>query len=373
MVYNRLNDRKRVLIVDDVRSNILTLNEFLKKHYTIMMATSGQKALDICFSSIKPHVILLDVIMSGMDGYEVCRQLKANGETREIPIIFITSMNEVADEQYGLELGANDYIRKPVNPGICRIRIDHQLKLQQARSLLRDDKNHLEKLVRERSVELNQTQDITIQCIASLAETRDNETGNHILRTRSYMRVLSGELSKNPLYKDFLTDEQIELFAKSAPLHDVGKIGIPDEILLKPGKLTFEEFETMKQHTIYGGEALLEAEKQMGYNSFLKHAREIAYFHHEKWNGSGYPHGLTRHEIPLSARLMALADVYDALISTRCYKKAYSHDKAVSMINEGAGSHFDPLLVECFNNVREEIRLIARDFTDTEDQKTALA
>jgi putative two-component system response regulator len=372
MALSRLFEKKRVLIVDDVRSNILTLNEFLKENYVVMMATSGKKALELCFSQYKPHIILLDVIMADMDGYEVCRQLKNNPETSDIPIIFITSMNEVADEQYGLELGASDYIRKPVNPGICRIRIEHQLKLQQARALLNNDKNHLEQLVLARSEELNQTQDITIQCIASLAETRDNETGNHILRTRSYVRILAKELSKNPLYSDFLSNEQIELFAKSAPLHDVGKIGIPDSILLKPGKLTNDEFTTMKLHTVYGGEALLGAEKKMGFNTFFKHAREIAYFHHEKWNGSGYPHGLIRHDIPLSARIMAIADVYDALISTRCYKKAFSHLQAVEMINEVSGTQFDPLLVECFNNVKEEIRYSARDLSDTEDQRAAL-
>ena len=370
---NRLEERKRVLVVDDVRSNILTLNEFLKDHYTVMMATSGEKALEFCFSRYKPHVILLDVIMSGMDGYDVCRQLKNNEETRDIPIIFITSMNEVSDEQYGLELGASDYIRKPVNPEICRIRIEHQIKLQEARSLLKDDRNHLERLVRERSEELNQTQDITIQCIASLAETRDNETGNHILRTRSHVTLIVKELAKNPLYKEELTPELIEIFGKSAPLHDVGKIGIPDSILLKPGSLTVEEFNQMKMHTVYGGDALMSAEKKLGSNSFLKHAREIAFFHHERWDGKGYPKGLKREEIPLAARIMAVADVYDALISTRCYKKAFTHSKSVEIINEGSGAQFDPLVIECFNKVKEEIRVAARQYFDTEDQREALS
>ncbi|MDC7222858.1 MAG: response regulator, partial [Spirochaetales bacterium] len=339
---NRLEEKKRVLVVDDVRSNILTLNEFLKERYIVMMATSGEKALDLCFSSYRPHVILLDVIMSGMDGYDVCRQLKNHEETKDIPIIFITSMNEVADEQYGLELGASDYIRKPVNPDICRIRIDHQIKLQEARSLLKDDRNHLEQLILKRSEELNQTQDITIQCIASLAETRDNETGNHIRRTRSYVTLIAKELAKHPLYKEKITPELIELFAKSAPLHDVGKIGIPDSILLKPGKLTEREFAHMKMHTVFGGEALLKAEKKLGSNSFLRYATEIALNHHERWDGKGYPKGLAREEIPISARIMAVADVYDALISTRCYKKAFSHAKSVDILNEGAGSQFDP-------------------------------
>ncbi len=370
---NRLEEKKRVLVVDDVRSNILALNEFLKDNYIVMMAMSGEKALELCYSRYKPHVILLDVIMSGMDGYDVCRQLKKSPETRDIPIIFITSMNEVSDEQYGLELGASDYIRKPVNPEICRIRIEHQIKLQEARSLLKDDRNHLERLVQERSEELNQTQDITIQCIASLAETRDNETGNHILRTRNHVVLIAKELSRNPLYRDSLSDEIIEILGKSAPLHDVGKIGIPDSILLKPGKLTEGEFEQMKLHTIYGGDALMSAEKKLGSNSFLKHAREIAFFHHERWDGNGYPQGLKRDEIPLSARIMAVADVYDALISTRCYKKAFSHAKSVDIINEGAGSQFDPMVIECFNSVKEEIRVIARQHLDTEEQWEALA
>ncbi|MDC7221655.1 MAG: response regulator [Spirochaetales bacterium] len=370
---NRLDDKKRVLVVDDVRSNILTLNEFLKDQYVVMMATSGEKALNLCFSEYKPHVILLDVIMSGMDGYDVCRQLKNREETKDIPIIFITSMNEVADEQYGLELGANDYLRKPVNPEICRIRIDHQLKLQEARSLLKDDRNHLEQLILERSEELNQTQDITIQCIASLAETRDNETGNHIRRTKNNVVLIARELAKNPLYKEFLSEELISILGKSAPLHDVGKIGIPDSILLKPGKLTDEEFTEMKQHTIYGAEALLKAERKLGSNSFLRYATEIALNHHERWDGKGYPGGLSKKSIPLSARIMAVADVYDALISTRCYKKAFPHAKAVEIINEGSGTQFDPLVVSCFNKIKEEIRVSALEFTDTEDQKNALS
>jgi len=361
---NRADERKRVLVVDDVRSNILTLNEFLKDRYIVMMATSGEKALDLCFSRFKPNVILLDVIMSGMDGYDVCRKLKAHEETRDIPVIFITSMNEVADEQYGLELGAGDYIRKPVNPDICRIRIEHQIKLQEVRALLDNDKNHLEQLITERSEELNQTQDITIRCIASLAETRDNETGNHILRTRSYVTFLAEELARNPLHKDFLIPGVIDILAKSAPLHDVGKIGIPDSILLKPGRLTEGEFEKMKLHTLYGGEALLSAEKKLGSNSFLKFAQEIAYSHHERWDGRGYPRSLSRNEIPLTARIMAVADVYDALISNRCYKKAFSHAQAVDIINEASGAQFDPLIVSCFNNVKEDMRVRARELSD---------
>jgi putative two-component system response regulator len=370
---NRFEEKKRVLIVDDVRSNILTLNEFLKNSYLVMMATSGEKALDLCFSQYKPHVILLDVIMSGMDGYDVCRQLKNHIETKDIPVIFITSMNEVADEQYGLELGASDYISKPVSPEICRIRIEHQMKLLEARSLLKNDRSHLEKLISKRSEELNQTQDITIQCIASLAETRDNETGNHIIRTRHYVTLIAKELARNPLYKRIVTPRLIELFAKSAPLHDVGKIGIPDSLLLKPGKLTVDEFENMKLHTQYGGDALLKAEQKLGSNSFLRYATEIAYYHHERWDGKGYPQGLSREDIPLSSRIMAVADVYDALISTRCYKKAFSHAKAVDIINEGSGTQFDPLIVSCFNRVKEEIRVKALEVTDTVEQLDALS
>lgn len=215
-----------------------------------------------------------------------------------------------------------------------------------------------------RTQELNITRDASILGLASLAETRDNETGGHILRTQNYVRALAEKMRENPRYKDELTPEVIELLYKSAPLHDVGKVGIPDNILLKPGKLTDEEFAIMKQHPQIGADALQVAEDQLGSNSFLKIAREISLTHHEKWDGSGYPNGLSGEAIPLSGRLMAVADVYDALISKRVYKPAFSHEKARDIIVEGKGSHFDPGVVDAFLAIETTFTEIALEFKD---------
>ncbi|MCP4401211.1 MAG: HD domain-containing protein [bacterium] len=218
--------------------------------------------------------------------------------------------------------------------------------------------------LREQTRELLLTQEVTIHGMASLAETRDNETGKHILRTQRYVRLLAERLKDVPRFCDFLDDASIELLFKSAPLHDIGKVGVPDRILLKPGKLTPEEFDEMKKHTIYGRDALLSAEERIGSNSFLSFAKEIAYTHHEKWDGSGYPQGLKADEIPCAGRLMALADVYDALISKRVYKPAFTHEKAKTIILEGRGTHFDPDVVDMFMKREEEFRKIARDYAD---------
>lgn len=373
MVSSRRNRKKlRALIVDDVKSNILSLNEVLKEEYVVQVALSGSTALELASKNPRPDIILLDVLMPGLDGYEVCRQLKSDSQTSDIPVIFVTSMNEIEDETYGLQLGASDYLRKPVNPDTCRVRIRNQLRLMRNRELIQNKKKFMEKLVMERTMELSRTQDVTIQCIASLAETRDNETGNHILRTKGYMEILARELSLIPRYSSQLSEEVIDKLVKSAPLHDIGKVGIPDSILLKPGKLTDEEFNIMKQHTIYGGEALANAEKKLGDNSFLYYAKEIAFCHHERWDGRGYPNGLTADEIPLSGRIMSIADVYDALISKRCYKPPFDHNKAVSIIKEGSGTQFDPFIVETFLRVADQMRIMAMDKTDDPEQLDAL-
>ncbi|MDA3851149.1 MAG: response regulator [Spirochaetaceae bacterium] len=362
----------RALIVDDVKSNLLTLNEILKNNYIVQIAMNGNKALEIANKSPSPDIILLDVLMPGMDGYEVCRQLKRGRRTADIPVIFVTSMNEIEDETYGLQIGASDYLRKPVNPDTCRVRVGNQLRLIKNRELLKNRTMLMEKLVLERSLDLLQTQDVTIQCIASLAETRDNETGNHILRTRSYMELLSSSMAQTKLFANKLNEDLMSQIVKSAPLHDIGKVGIPDSILLKPGKLTQEEFEVMKLHTIYGGDALDQAEKRLGGNSFLQVAREIAYYHHERWDGTGYPNGLSEEEIPLCGRIMAVADVYDALISKRCYKPPFSHAKAVELIVQGSGSQFDPNIIDVFKEVNDSMRILAMKKIDDPEQLEAL-
>lgn len=365
-------DAKQViLIVDDTPDNITLLSALLKDKYKIKIATNGLKALHIASIDPSPDLILLDVMMPEMDGYETCRRLKDNPQTNQIPIIFLTAKSQVSDEEMGLKLGAVDYISKPVSPPIVLARVATQLNLVRARNLLQDQNKSLEGLVKDRTRKLAKMQDAIIMAMASLAETRDNETGNHIRRTQNYVAALARQLKHLPRFSAELTDENIELLYKSAPLHDIGKVGIPDNILLKPGKLTSEEFEVMKLHTNYGRETILSVERYLGEsNEFLRFAREITYSHQEKWDGSGYPENLSGDAIPISARLMAVADVYDALISRRVYKPAFSHEEAIDIMRKGRGSHFDPDILDVFLKITDEFKEIAMRFQESEAGET---
>lgn len=352
-----MGDEKKhtILVVDDEIINIEIITEILKSEYRIAWSNDGTKALNMANSGTPPDMILLDIMMSGIDGYEVCKILKSGPKTREIPVIFVTSMGDFEDEARGLELGAIDYITKPISPALLKARVRNHLELKRHR-------DNLSELVMERTRELDLTQEATIQSMTSLTETRDPATGGHIERTRNYVRALACQLKLHPKFSAILDDETIELLYKSAPLHDIGKVGIRDKILLKPGELTRKEFEEMKKHTILGWKALLAAEKKLGSNSFLRLAREMCYTHHERWNGSGYPQGLRGEDIPVSGRLMAVADAYDALISERGYKPSYSHSWAVKLISEGRGRHFDPDMVDAFMAVEKEFGKIAEEF-----------
>jgi putative two-component system response regulator len=362
-----------VLIVDDTPDNITLLSALLKDIYRIKIATNGVKALHIAATIPAPDLILLDVMMPEMDGYETCRRLKENPMTAEIPIIFLTAKSQVSDEEMGLKLGAVDYISKPISPPIVLARVATQLHLVRARNLLQDQNKHLESLVQDRTRKLAKMQDAIIMAMASLAETRDNETGNHIRRTQNYVAALARQLKHLPRFSFELTDENIELLYKSAPLHDIGKVGIPDNILLKPGKLTSEEFEIMKLHTNYGRETILSVERYLGEsNEFLRFAREITYSHQEKWDGSGYPENLSGDAIPVSARLMAVADVYDALISRRVYKPAFSHEEAIAIMSKGRGSHFDPDILDVFLKITDEFKQIALRYRESEAGETEI-
>ena len=357
--------KSTILVVDDTPENISTMSALLKNIYRIKAATSGAAALELARSDDGPDLILLDVVMPGMDGHDVCRRLKEDPRTADIPVIFLTAKANVEDEQKGLELGAVDYITKPVSPPIVRARLKTHLQLKNARDFLVDKSAYLESEVERRTREVHAIQDVTMVAMGSLAETRDNETGNHIRRTQHYVRALAHRMKDMPRFTEFLVPETVDLLGKSAPLHDIGKVGIHDTILLKPGKLTEEEFRVMKTHTTIGRDAILAAERRLvATTSFLRRARETACFHHEKWDGSGYPSGLAGDDIPVCARIMAVADVYDALISKRVYKEALSPEKAASIIRDGSGTHFDPDAVSAFLDIEGELREIAATFSD---------
>ena len=358
-----------VLVVDDTTANLMLMNDLLNPLYTVKVASSGARALKIANSGTPPDLILLDIMMPEMDGYEVCRRLKSSPATRDVPVIFLTAKAETSDEQAGFALGAVDYITKPISPPIVLARVKTSLTLKAAADFLKDKNAFLEQEVARRTEEVHDIQDVTILTMASLAETRDNETGNHIIRTQHYVKLLALQLREHPRFAHYLDDATINLLFKSAPLHDIGKVGIPDSILLKPGKLTPEEFETMKTHTTQGKLAIESAESRLGKNvPFLRCAKEIAYSHQEKWDGSGYPEGLAGDAIPISARLMAIADVYDALISRRVYKPPFTHEASMAIIEEGRGRHFDPDVVDAFVAIQRQCQEIAERHANTDEE-----
>ncbi len=345
-------DREAILVVDDSEINVDVLLSFLTEEYDVSVAIDGAGAIELV-TRFTPSLILLDIVLPDIDGFEVCRRLKEDPRSADIPVIFITSLNRETDEAKGLDLGAVDYIVKPFSPALVKARIRNHLELERHR-------HKLERLVEERTRDLRTAQHAAVQCMAMMAETRDYDTGTHVQRTRNYVVLLARHLARHPVEGRRIKREDIETLAQAAPLHDVGKIGLPDSILLKPEGLTESEREEMKNHTTYGGEILRRAENELGPVPFLVMAREIAENHHERWDGSGYPRGLRGEEIPLSARIMAVADVYDALRSARPYKEPFSHEKAVRMISNDSGKHFDPVLVEAFLSLERAFERIAK-------------
>lgn len=334
-----------ILLVDDVADNIDILNAILSPHYRTRVALNGEKALRIAGSANPPDLILLDIMMPGLSGYDVCQQLKANPDTRDIPVIFVTAMSEVEDEKRGLELGAVDYITKPVSPPIVLARVRTHLALY-------DQNRELARQVRERTAELFNTRQQIIRRLGRAAEFRDNETGNHIIRMSHFCRLIGAAAG--------LGEKSVEILYNASPMHDVGKIGIPDHILLKQGKLDNEEWAIMRRHPEIGAEIIGQHSDEL-----LQTAWMIALCHHEKWDGSGYPSGLKGEQIPLMARIAALADVFDALTTVRPYKRAWSVEEAVSFIESQAGSHFDPALIEPFKRVLPDMLRIREEFSDS--------
>jgi len=364
--------RQTVLVVDDLPENLTILGELLQPLYRVRAANSGARAIRGAALEPKPDLILLDVMMPDMDGYAVLERLLQNPQTRDVPVMFVTAMGSAEDEERGLALGAVDYITKPIKPAVVLARVRNCLELKRARDRLRSENLLLEAEVARRMGENQLIQEVSIHMAARLAESRDNETGHHLRRTEGYVHVLARRLQPHPRFSAFLTGPTIELLAKSAPLHDIGKVGIPDHVLLKPGKLTAAEWQVMKTHAKKGSDIIEQAERD-GRRSveFLAIAKSIAHWHHEAWDGSGYPDGLVGEAIPIPARLMALADVFDALISKRVYKDRMSFDAARNIIAGERARKFDPDVVDAFLATFDEFRAIAERYSDSEASVTA--
>lgn len=313
-----------------------------------------------------PNLVVLDVQSPGPQGLAICMAIRAMAHALETPFIFLSADETPVDEAEHAGLGAIDHLSKAMPAQVLQSRIRAHLSLAERAIVLRLNNEHLESTVSKRTQQLALMQDTTILALASLAETRDVETGKHLRRTQHYVRTLANHLQGKPRYADYLSDETIDILFKCAPLHDIGKVGIPDRILLKPGRYEPGEFEVMKKHPTLGRDAILNAQKSSGASlEFFEIAKDVVYTHHEKWNGSGYPQGLAGDDIPIPGRLMALADVYDALISPRVYKPGMTHDQATEIIVQGAGTHFDPEVVGAFLDLSPEFTTIAREFADS--------
>ncbi|VVP60552.1 HD-GYP domain-containing protein [Pseudomonas fluorescens] len=361
---NCLIQKPTVLVVDDEPFNLKLVSWLLREHCHVQIANGGAQALQIIERTL-PDLILLDVLMPEMDGHEVCRRIKEDPKTREVPILFLSSKSLDGDTCLGLDLGASDFLSKPINPPVLLARVKAQLRLKAASDVLRLQNTSLDREVSANKRELQTNHDVTILALMSLAMTRDTETGNHLRRTQHYVRALAEQLRHHPRFSNELNEQNIEMMFKSAPLHDIGKVGIPDHILLKPGRFEPAEFEIMKTHTLLGYQSLVQAEEILGTEvPFLRIAKEIALSHHEKWDGSGYPNGLIGDEIPISARMMAVADVYDAVISRRVYKASMPHETAAQIIFEGSGKHFDPDVVNAFKILEATFVQIAARYAD---------
>lgn len=329
------NERPRILIVDDSPLNISVLVGLLKTDYKTLVAKDGEQAFNRVFNDQAPDLILLDIMMPGIDGYEVCRVLKQDPRSKHIPIIFVSAMNDTGDEERGLALGAVDYIGKPFSPPIIQARIKTHLALAL-------QKRELEREVQERTKELETSRMALIRRLGLAAEYKDNETGLHVQRMAEYARLIALEMG--------FSSQDADTLAAAAPMHDIGKLGIPDAILCKPGRLTEDEFKVIQTHPDIGARILDNPDSEL-----LCIAREIALYHHEKWDGTGYPKGLVGEEIPLVARIASLADVFDALVSVRPYKKPWTVVEAISLFDEQKGKHFDPKVVEAFKRVLPKV------------------
>jgi len=367
--------KNTILVVHEEGLNLSLVARVLRPHYQIKICMDSAAAEE-WVRNAPPDLILLDVLLPGLGGYELCRRIKADALAHHIPVIFLSSQPDGQDEERGLQLGAVDFITLPVRSGILLSRVNAHMAEAKANEAVRLNNEYLEFEISRRARQLTAMQDVTILAMASLSETRDVDTGNHLRRTQNYVRLLAQHMQFKPGYADFLSDAMVNVLFRCAPLHDIGKVGIPDRILLKPGRYTAEEYDLMKRHPTLGRDALANAQRLAGNNAqmrsgpadFIGVAKDLVYSHHEKWDGSGYPQGLAGREIPISARLMAIADVYDALISPRVYKQGMSHAEAEKIIVQGRGTFFDPELVDAFVQLGDAFQRVALRYADTADE-----
>ena len=355
-----------ILIVDSSTDNLVFMEGLLQERHHVKLARSGADALRIVRQAPRPDLVLIDTTLPDMDGFTLHQEMRSGFLSAEIPVIYLTLASAPDDERRALREGAADVVAKPFAPEVLQARVATHLQLRAARALLRDQHRHFEHLVAERTREAALMQDATIVAMASLAEMRDENIASHIRRTQHYVMALARELRFHAAYTAELSDENIALLFRAAPLHDIGKVAVADAILFKPGPLSDSEMAQMKKHTVFGRDAIAGVERTLGCsNAFLRYAREITYSHQERWDGSGYPQGLAGKAIPLSARLMAVADVYDALISRRLYRPAFTHETAVELIRQGRGEHFDPDVVDAMLAIEEKFKAIAAEFSET--------
>ncbi len=353
--------RSKIMVVDDNVTNLNIARKALEGEYDVMLIPGGEKALEI-LSKIRPDLILLDIEMPGLNGFEVINRIKGMpAPICDIPVIFLTAKAEAESEYEGLNLGALDYIIKPFSVPLLLKRVQLHIKLAKQQIELLNYSNNLKSMVLEKTKDIIELQYAVVYVMADMVERRDGSTGGHLTRTRELMKMLLNETIKKNVYSESLKGIDIEMYAHACQMHDLGKISIPDSILLKPGRLTSDEFTLMKDHAILGADAINFALNTMKGASFLEVAAEFAQTHHEKWEGTGYPNGLKGEEIPITGRLMAIIDVYDALISERPYKKAMTHEEALEIIKADSGIHFDPTLVEVFLSIADRVKEIVTD------------
>jgi len=354
------SERKTVFLVDDNVTNLTLGKNALAGHYNVFTLNSGARLFKMLEKSI-PDIILLDVDMPEMDGYQVIEILKGKKETENIPVVFLTAKTDGQSELRGLSMGAIDYITKPFTPTLLLKRVEvHLLVESQKKELVNYNKN-LRDMVDSKTKMVVELKNAILKTMAELVECRDDITGGHVERTQIYLGLLIDALQKYGVYMEEIEPWDIGLVLQSAQLHDVGKISIKDKILQKPGKLTDAEFEEIKTHTTFGEKIIDKIRSRTKEQAFLDHAKILVSAHHEKWDGSGYPRGLKGQDIPLLGRLMAIVDVYDALVSERPYKRAFPHEDAVAIIAKGKGTHFDPALVDLFMKISDEFKNAGKD------------